>query len=241
MPEDLVPILAKDEEKQKAIREKAIADALASQHRTAGPSTGTSAAPSATSTSKPPNSHEGTQKSAAKPAAQTGAQAKKPKGGMVIQAIPPFDKNKVRKAAAPSTTAAPAAPNTAQPTPGPSAPAIQAIPASPTAAQANSRLNANASVFKPNANAAVFKPVGIVCCVVLVCVLIPQGQITPGPTPSPKQREPPKEVVVHSQPSLNAFIVLPSRTATRPSFWPSQPLLRPTNSDKEGSFRTSER
>ncbi len=199
MPEDLVPILAKDEEKQKAIREKAIADALASTNRTAGPSTGPST-PSSVAASKP---QETASKTAAKPAASNDGKPK-PKSGMVIQAIPPFDKSRVRKQGAPGPAAgatgnSAAGTPTQQPTAGPSTPVVQAIPASPTAAQAqaNSRLNANASVFKPNANAAVFKPVSSTTATVPDKPgRLPIGKITPGPTPSPKQREPAKDVVV---------------------------------------------
>lgn len=197
MPEDLVPILAKDEEKQKAIREKAIADALSSQNRTSGPSAGPSTAASVT-TSKPQDTAS---KTAAKPASSVDGKAVKPKGGMVIQAIPPFDKSRVRKQGPPNTGTAPGTPGaSAQPTAGPSTtPVIQAVPASPTAAQAqaNSRLNANASVFKPNANAAVFKPVSNAAAAPSDKPGRPPiGKVTPGPTPSPKQREPSKDIVV---------------------------------------------
>jgi hypothetical protein len=150
----LVPILAKDEEKQKAIREKAIADALATQGRGAPGNAGPSGI---SSVAKAPNSSDSTAKPTAKPAAPPDGAAKKVKTSMFIQAIPPFNKDRVRKPGAPgSGTTTAATDGSSQPIAGPS---VQATPASPTAAQVASRLNANASVFKPNANAPVFKPV----------------------------------------------------------------------------------
>ncbi|PVG04455.1 hypothetical protein CPB86DRAFT_869117 [Serendipita vermifera] len=177
IPEDLVPILAKDEEKQKLIRDKANADVLATQARADAPSataagTGTASTPAA---SQDPNP-----KANVKPTAQTDGTAKKPKTSMFIQAIPPFKGGKPRQAGAPPPGTAAATGNgaSAQSTAASSnatTPAIEATPASPTTAQTNSKLNANATVFKPNANAPVFKP------------------ISPGATPPPKPKEAAKD------------------------------------------------
>lgn len=119
MPDDLVPILAKDEEKQRAIREKANKDAASTQARAIGATTPANAsrgtqvaaakitvdanrtkalAPAVKTAAPnvaPPQSAALAQKSAAtvKPAAAS-ASAKNPSGkntiSMVIQAIPPF-------------------------------------------------------------------------------------------------------------------------------------------------------
>lgn len=157
IPEDLVPILAKDEEKQKAIVEKANAELQAAQQAQAQAkaAAAANAVTSTAATTKVASSPGQAAKPGAKPAATAPADssaAPKPKGGMFIQEIPPFNRNKVRK---PGTPAAPGTTPSGQP----AAPAIQATPSSPTTAQATARLNANASVFKPNANAPVFKPV----------------------------------------------------------------------------------
>ncbi|KZS88055.1 hypothetical protein SISNIDRAFT_460103 [Sistotremastrum niveocremeum HHB9708] len=158
IPEDLVTILAKDEDKQKAIREKASADAGASSARTIG-STVTTTSPNAQKTkasispsstvlsskavsptsSKPSEEaatkKEGTSKSPAKPTIK-----------MEIQPIPPFNPSKARGSSVASTSVSP--------------PNQTGTPASPTVstAAAATKLNINASSFKPNPNANSFKP-----------------------------------------------------------------------------------
>ncbi|KAG8790457.1 hypothetical protein FRC17_008910, partial [Serendipita sp. 399] len=167
---NLVPILAKDEEKQKAIREKSIAEAKQARE---------ASTVNATSTAK-----SSPQDQNAKPLVQVSTPAepaKKLKTAMFIQAIPPFDKNKLRKTSTPGQTGTtPAAP---QPTSGSTTtPAPQAAPSSPSTTQANTKLNANASVFRPNANAPPFKPV------------------SPNATPVTKPKEATKEPPAVAQP-----------------------------------------
>ncbi|KAG8861265.1 hypothetical protein FRB91_009176 [Serendipita sp. 411] len=175
IPEDLVPILAKDEEKQKAIREKSIAEAKQARESV------TTGVPTVNSTAK-----SSPQDQNAKPAVKAPAPAeptKKSKTPMFIQAIPPFDKSKLRKTVPASTQGGtpPAAPqSTSTPTSGPPAAAPQAVPSSPSTAQANTKLNANASVFRPNANAPPFKPIS------------PSG--TPATKPKETIKEPPAVV-----------------------------------------------
>ncbi|KAG8823680.1 hypothetical protein FRC19_003342 [Serendipita sp. 401] len=123
IPEDLVPILAKDEEKQKAIREKSIAEAKQARESV------TTGVPTVNSTAK-----SSPQDQNAKPAVKAPAPAeptKKSKTPMFIQAIPPFDKSKLRKTVPASTQGGtpPAAPqSTSTPTSGPPAAAPQAVP-----------------------------------------------------------------------------------------------------------------
>ncbi|KAG6842298.1 hypothetical protein C0991_010586 [Blastosporella zonata] len=185
IPDDLVPILAKDEEKQRAIRDKASKDAVSSQARTIG-------------ATAPANAARGTQVAAAKisvasrppltPASKTATNSVAPPSGiaatkmaatvksnvsetgskkpaMVIQAIPPFKSSKPRAVAAPPATTngagpgAPPPPANGAPAPAPpSAGANGAMsPAAAAAANAN-RLNVNASSFRPNVKANAFTP-----------------------------------------------------------------------------------
>jgi hypothetical protein len=190
IPEDLVPILAKDEEKQKAIRDKANADVLATQARADAPS----ATASGTGTvSKPATSQDPTPKA-------DGTAKKAVKTSMYIQPIPPFNKSKTRQSGAPAAGTATANGNgtSAQTTATSSnatTPAIEATPASPTTAQTNSKLNANATVFKPNANAPVFKPVS--STKYQNFQLSEPPKISPGATPPPpKPKETVKETTV---------------------------------------------
>ncbi|KAF8638303.1 hypothetical protein AX17_002323 [Amanita inopinata Kibby_2008] len=174
IPEDLVPILAKDEEKQRAIREKANEDAQSTQARSIGVPSLASATRGVPSNVKPEASRKlAAASSAAKNpnigvaqvssgviqkagvsakvsgAAETGA--KKPTISMYIQPIPPFKGGKVRQqsiaGAATSTTSGSGAAS------GANGSAINP-PASPSTA----RLNANASSFRPNPKASAFTP-----------------------------------------------------------------------------------
>ncbi|TRM64619.1 hypothetical protein BD626DRAFT_492463 [Schizophyllum amplum] len=156
MPDDLVNILAKDEEKQKAIREKATKDAAAANARSIGPSSTATqtAAPGVPRSVLPPPSNKlkasvASPKAAAAPPATTGNQktaatkpaadkprlsaSGKPLVSMVIQPIPAFKGQKAR----PVSQQPPA--STAQ------------VPMSPNG---NNKLNVNASSFKPTTKAS---------------------------------------------------------------------------------------
>jgi hypothetical protein len=161
-----VPILAKDEEKQRAIREKANIDAQSSQARSIGAPSPANATRGVPPNVKPDASRKlaavaktptagVTQGSStiapktamsAKAGGATEAGTKKPTINMFIQAIPPFRGNKPKSTS--STT------NGAQTTASTNG-SVTNTPASPTAA----RLNANASSFRPNPKASAFTPV----------------------------------------------------------------------------------
>ncbi|KAG6813919.1 hypothetical protein H0H92_005768 [Tricholoma furcatifolium] len=179
IPDDLVPILAKDEEKQRAIREKSSQDASSTQARSIGPPTpanatrGTqvAAAKISVATARPPL--VAASKTATNPvapaaslAAAKGASTTKAvvsetgttkKVSMVIQAIPPFKGAKSRSSGqTPSTNGAPSTSNAAAP---PSASASTNQATNGNASTAN-RLNVNASSFRPNVKASAFTPGG---------------------------------------------------------------------------------
>ncbi|KAI6165614.1 hypothetical protein EDD17DRAFT_1753799 [Pisolithus thermaeus] len=163
IPDDLVSILAKDEEKQRLIREKASHDAVSVTARAIGTpatlSTSSSASrmpqvptkvaaetarkaasPANVSTKAAPSTPAATSaKLPASKSSETG-KANGKVAGMYIQPIPPFKGNKARS---PAPQANGSASNTA-------------VPTSPTSAA--NRLNANASSFRPNPKANAFTP-----------------------------------------------------------------------------------
>lgn len=176
IPDDLVPILAKDEEKQRQIKEKSTKDAESAQARTIGPSslvaTGTpTIQPSATSAriggtpvvakaptagSPQPGAGSKTPPALIKASSSTTPPSKDAAAGkrisMVIQPIPPF-KGK-RSSVAPAASGPAPSANGAQP------PTLRTnstnnanttAPLSPTAAN---RLNVNASSFRPTPKSA---------------------------------------------------------------------------------------
>lgn len=166
IPEDLVPILAKDEGKQKAIKEKSTRDAEDARARAIGVSstltapgarpvaagskggadTARAAAVKSSGTSGTGNTMHKTATVPSKP----GEQAKKI--SMVIQPIPPFKgRRSTTTPAAPVPQQAGAASVIANGAPKPAA-----SPLSPTA---QNRLNVNASSFRPNVNVKPFSPV----------------------------------------------------------------------------------
>ncbi|KAG6817336.1 hypothetical protein H0H87_009934 [Tephrocybe sp. NHM501043] len=174
IPDDLVPILAKDEEKQRAIREKASKDAASSQARTIGATAPANAARgtqvaaakiSVTTRPSPPTAS----KTATNPVAAPSSAAVKTvstvksnisetglkKPTMVIQSIPPFKGDKSRTPA-PASTTTNGTPSTSN---GAAAPPNASTngPMSPAAAN---RLNVNASSFRPNVKANAFTPGG---------------------------------------------------------------------------------
>ncbi|KAF5382099.1 hypothetical protein D9615_004336 [Tricholomella constricta] len=175
IPDDLVPILAKDEEKQRAIREKATKDAASAQARTIGATTPanaargaqvaaakisgpqrpalTPAAKTATNSVAPAQASVASKFAAStKPTPTSEAAAKKP--SMFIQAIPPFKGAKARQSSGPApANGAPAANAATPPSASGSANAGNMSPAT-----AANRLNVNASSFRPNAKANAFTP-----------------------------------------------------------------------------------
>ncbi|KAG5644389.1 hypothetical protein DXG03_008617 [Asterophora parasitica] len=186
IPDDLVPILAKDEEKQRAIREKATKDATSAQARNIGVTTPANAARNAQVAAA---KISGPQRPALAPAAKTSAHgvapapaiaAAVPKGAvttkptptgegavkkpaMVIQSIPPFKGPKTaRTSVSPPANGAPAASNGAN-----NAKTNNNGRAAPVAAPSGSNANANpnAGGLSPataanrlNVNASSFRP-----------------------------------------------------------------------------------
>ena len=170
IPDDLVPILAKDEDKQRAIKEKSTRDAEDTKARSIGVSTTIAAAPGVRPIPAPGKAGADTSRAApvAKPPgasssgssmSKTATAPSKPGDGskkisMFIQPIPPFKGKRASAAAAPTTAQLqPVAPSTN----GAAKPA--ASPLSPTA---QNRLNVNASSFRPNVKASAFSPVSVV-------------------------------------------------------------------------------
>ncbi|KAF9267767.1 hypothetical protein L218DRAFT_854692 [Marasmius fiardii PR-910] len=163
IPEDLVTILAKDEDKQKQIREKASKDAASSQARQIGPSSTTQQIPARGPQLTSAKVMEAVRKPSANAAAATGG-AKAPaanskmesgkptKPVMFIQAIPPFKGAKTKQNSQPTSNGT--TPSTTQSTTKSTSPA----PATNAAAAANNRLNVNASSFRPNPKANAFTP-----------------------------------------------------------------------------------
>ncbi|EEB87469.1 hypothetical protein MPER_15168, partial [Moniliophthora perniciosa FA553] len=162
IPDDLVPILAKDEDKQRQIKEKSTKDASSSQARNIGPSTShavpargpqltTAKIVEARKPSATPASNTAAQKSISTTSKTETAKPSKPV--MFIQAIPPFKGSK-------SKPAAPSANGAAAPTPASSqSPAKSPTPSTGAAnANAAARLNVNASSFRPNPKANAFTP-----------------------------------------------------------------------------------
>ncbi|KAJ6619738.1 hypothetical protein B0H10DRAFT_2024730 [Mycena sp. CBHHK59/15] len=172
IPDDLVPILAKDEEKQRAIKEKSTRDAASGQARNIGASSSPSTVPGAPRGGPPLASKivpSGAKPGAPPPAAAKGGAPAKPaapaaaparatatgKPGMVIQSIPPFRGPKSRQTSQPTAASARPPNMTTSATTSALGAAVPA-PASPNAAA--NRLNVNASSFKPNPKANAFTP-----------------------------------------------------------------------------------
>ncbi|KZP23766.1 hypothetical protein FIBSPDRAFT_918970 [Athelia psychrophila] len=189
IPDDLVPILAKDEEKQKQIREKASKDASTTGARTIGINsvlnpTPNNNRPVVVTTQQKPAAAKASDKETAKVSATRPADAMR-KGGIKLAVIPPH-RSTVAAAAAAAAAAAPAKPaavdKVAKP---PISMSIQAIPPfrkaggpangngnghangsgssastpMPTSPTTAARLNVNASSFRPNPKANTFSPI----------------------------------------------------------------------------------
>ncbi|KAJ6513285.1 hypothetical protein C8R45DRAFT_891327 [Mycena sanguinolenta] len=199
IPDDLVPILAKDEEKQRAIKEKSTMDAASAQARNIGASSSSSTVPGAPrggpslaakispdSGRKPSAPPAG--KAAATPPAAKGTAPKpaapasavpprvtatgKPAISMVIQSIPPFRGAKTRQSSQPTTNNAAAATGAGARPPTMTASATTSVLASGSTA-APSSPNAAANTVGLNVKASSFKP-------------NPKANaFTPGPSPNP--------------------------------------------------------
>ncbi|QRV75167.1 protein phosphatase 1 regulatory subunit 7 [Ceratobasidium sp. AG-Ba] len=172
IPKDLVPILTKDSEKAKAIVEKTSADAASARARNIGGATATinaNAHPTGATNASvlPAGSGAGAMK---KTATTTGA-TKVPK--MVIQAIPPFNPNKLRGAAG-ATPAAPKKDGVAAGKDGANLSVKTGLPPAkkddrePSPTSAAFRLNVNASSFRPGHGSS--------------------ASVSAGATPSPKTK-----------------------------------------------------
>ncbi|KAG7089569.1 hypothetical protein E1B28_011239 [Marasmius oreades] len=159
IPEDLVSILAKDEDKQKQIREKSSKDASSTQARQIGPSSTTQQIPARGPQLTSAKVMEAVRKPTANTAAAPGpakatvanskTESSKPqKPAMYIQPIPAFRGSKTKQnSQAPTTNGA--TPPTTQSTTKSTSPS-PATNAAAAAAAANNRLNVNASSFRPN-------------------------------------------------------------------------------------------
>ncbi|KAJ7364010.1 hypothetical protein DFH08DRAFT_838071 [Mycena albidolilacea] len=182
IPDDLVPILAKDEEKQRAIKEKSTKDATSAQARNIGASSSPSTAPGAPrggpalaakispDPGRKPSAPAASTKTAAAPPAK-GAAAKpaapaaaapppraaatgKPGINMVIQSIPPFRGAKTRQTSQPAANNASGAPRP----PTMTASATTSILASSGSTATPASPNAAANAARLNVNASSFKP-----------------------------------------------------------------------------------
>ncbi|KAF8526328.1 hypothetical protein BU17DRAFT_83163 [Hysterangium stoloniferum] len=157
MPEDLVSILAKDEEKQKQIRDKAARDAASAAARAISSANQAAPTRSPVAAASPQASQTTIKPAASKSsnAIQPGSTSTPPTATaskkdasvripMVIQKIPPFNPNKHRTANADKAD---------------DKKVDKAAAAAAAASDAASKLNANASPFKLKPNAPTFKPV----------------------------------------------------------------------------------
>lgn len=175
IPDDLVKILAKDEEKQRAIIEKSTKDAGSAQARAIGATAALSATPAAnpptpTVPSRVTSSTSGnvsgstgstSSKLAASPSivstkTPTSTATKNGRINMVIQAIPPFKGKKSQPAGQPSNSTTQATTKSSGSGAG-AQPAKNAEPAKVDAAA--NKLNVNATSFRPNPKAVAFTPV----------------------------------------------------------------------------------
>jgi hypothetical protein len=174
IPDDLVKILAKDEEKQRAIIEKSTRDAVSAQARAIGATAALSAAP-ATNQPNPATANRVTpstsgnvsgasstsSKLVSSPSvvatkASITAANKSGRINMVIPPIPPFKGKKSQATPQPSNA-------TAQVTTKPTGSGTIAQPAKAAEAGkadgAANKLNVNATPYRPNPKALTFTPV----------------------------------------------------------------------------------
>ena len=162
IPGNLIPILAKDEEKQRAILEKAKAEVEASS-AVGSPSAVNGARASIAS---PIGANPASANPAPLTASTSGGEvSKKVKTSMYIQPIPPSDQNQVRPRPPASASGTPAAMNattTGTPTSAGSSatltPAATGALVSPTPSHSTSNANANNTGLHLNPNASAFRP-----------------------------------------------------------------------------------
>ncbi|OCH94368.1 hypothetical protein OBBRIDRAFT_722811 [Obba rivulosa] len=164
IPDDLVPILAKDEEKQRQIKEKSTRDAESVQARSIGVSATVTTSAAISQHPTPPGTSKPEASPAPAPQPGVGAKsippsksgdAKASRISMVIQPIPPFKgKRQSTPAGSIAPPAGPTGPANGQQRPTNTA-ANNNTPLSPTSAN---RLNVNASSFRPTVKA--FSPSG---------------------------------------------------------------------------------
>lgn len=174
IPDDLVKILAKDEDKQRAIIDKSTKDAVSAQARAIGATAALSVAPAVnqpplatanrviTSTSGNVSGTSSTSSKLVSSPSVVAAKVPTPTANkssrinMVIPPIPPFKGKKSQPASQPSNT-------TAQSTTKPSGSGASAQSAKAAdAAKADgvpNKLNVNATPYRPNPKAPAFTPV----------------------------------------------------------------------------------
>ncbi|CAK9779597.1 hypothetical protein CC85DRAFT_305458 [Cutaneotrichosporon oleaginosum] len=192
IPKDILPILTKDEQKQKAIEEKAERERLESKKLEAAKSPLSSPSKALSPT----------------PEAPRAAAAQPKKIAMKIPEIPPF-RPKVPPAVPVPETATQNIALVTSPTPSHSSIASGAGKLNP---------NASAFVFKPNANAAVFKPAGstgvggdasAVTSPASQPAKLPAMAVPSTPTQAPKNpffpNGPPKRIAVNMRDDFNPF------------------------------------
>jgi PAB1-binding protein PBP1 len=183
IPDDLVPILAKDEEKQKQIRDKSTQDAASSQARNIGVAATAQVVPARgphLTTAKvveavrkptapaPASGKNATQASGASASAQKPKtdSSKPAKPAMFIQSIPPFKGKRQSLQPTPASngasnntsSASVQPPATAKTPPNTTSTSAANAAANAAAAAAAAKLNANAISFRPNPKASAFTP-----------------------------------------------------------------------------------
>ncbi|KZP00605.1 hypothetical protein CALVIDRAFT_595384 [Calocera viscosa TUFC12733] len=194
VPEDLVNIMTKDEEKKRTILEKSKQDARANGARAIGPapSMNTSASTryglgvaQAANAVKSPAANAIPPSSSASAAPSTGSKPVKLAEKYAISDIPPFNPGKAKVAVVIKH-----GPNSGTATPGKATPAAGSTPS--TSPSNDFKLNINASSFRPNVNAPSFKPI---------------NGASPSPAPSgspvrpPLSKKPTDEPAAPSQPN----------------------------------------
>jgi hypothetical protein len=177
IPDDLVKILAKDEDKQRAIIDKSTKDAVSTQARAIGATAALSVAPAVnqpppatanrviTSTSGNVSGASSTSSKLVSSPSVVAAKVPTPTANksnrinMVIPPIPPFKGKKSQSASQPSNTAA--QPTTKPTGSGASAQSAKAADAADAAKAdgAPNKLNVNATPYRPNPKAPAFTPV----------------------------------------------------------------------------------
>ncbi|EJU04894.1 hypothetical protein DACRYDRAFT_14026 [Dacryopinax primogenitus] len=162
IPEDLVNIITKDEDKKKQILERSKQDAKATSARTIGPAPAMNASAStrygglgiaqAANAVKSPAANAIPPSSSASATTSASSKPVKMADKYAISEIPPFNPGKSKAIPAPKHGL-----NSGGPTSGKATPAAGSTPS--TSPSNDFKLNINASSFRPNATAPSFKPV----------------------------------------------------------------------------------